>query len=65
MSSEKHPRDAEGCTSNTITHQWSVSSTCEKETAALYAGKSEDIKAKVKEYIHAQKEECGKEKAEP
>ncbi|KAG1719438.1 uncharacterized protein EDB91DRAFT_1257662 [Suillus paluster] len=36
-----------------------------KETAALYAGESEDIKAKVKEYIHAQKEERGKEKAEP
>ncbi|KAG2154601.1 hypothetical protein DEU56DRAFT_751286 [Suillus clintonianus] len=36
-----------------------------KETAALYAGESEDIKAKVKEYIHAQKEEHGKGKAEP
>ncbi|KAG1731825.1 uncharacterized protein EDB91DRAFT_1084917 [Suillus paluster] len=36
-----------------------------KETAALYAGESEEIKAKVKEYIHAQKEEHGKEKAEP
>ncbi|KAG2738340.1 hypothetical protein P692DRAFT_20758873 [Suillus brevipes Sb2] len=36
-----------------------------KETAALYAGESEEIKAKVKEYIHAQKEERGKEKAEP
>jgi hypothetical protein len=36
-----------------------------KETTALYAGESEEIKAKVKEYIHAQKEERGKEKAEP
>ncbi|KAG1809163.1 uncharacterized protein BJ212DRAFT_1484671 [Suillus subaureus] len=36
-----------------------------KETMALYAGKSEEIKAKVKEYIHAQKQEHGKEKAEP
>jgi hypothetical protein len=36
-----------------------------KETAALYAGESEEIKAKVKEYIHAQKEERCKEKAEP
>ncbi|KAG1737599.1 hypothetical protein EDD22DRAFT_852173 [Suillus occidentalis] len=36
-----------------------------KETAALYAGESEEVKAKVKEYIHVQKEERGKEKAEP
>ncbi|KAG1889043.1 uncharacterized protein F5891DRAFT_987529 [Suillus fuscotomentosus] len=36
-----------------------------KETATLYAGESEEIKAKVREYIHAQKEERGKEKAEP
>lgn len=36
-----------------------------KETAALYAGEPEEIKAKVKEYIHAQKEERSKEKAEP
>ncbi|KAG1816748.1 uncharacterized protein BJ212DRAFT_1480607 [Suillus subaureus] len=35
-----------------------------KETMALYAGESEEIKAKVKEYIHVQKQGHSKEKAE-
>ncbi|KAG2047145.1 hypothetical protein BDR06DRAFT_976977 [Suillus hirtellus] len=34
-------------------------------TQSLTNGESEEIKAKVREYIHAQKEEHGKEKAEP